>query len=117
MLALLEREGVGAPTPVAAPPDVRSNADAVRLRLEQLEDKYADGDLTRAGYVRNRDRLTARLAELERAEALTRMPGPLEGVTAGPLGGAAAGTPPGRRGLPGGRDPAYPLTARISTRS
>ncbi len=81
MLALLEREGVGAPTPATAPPDVRGNADAVRLRLEQLEDKYADGDLTRAGYVRNRDRLAARLAELERAEALTRVPGPLEGVT------------------------------------
>ncbi len=81
LLALLEREGVGAPTPVAAAPDVRSTADAVRLRLEQLEDKYADGDLTRTGYVRNRDRLTAKLAELERAEALTRIPGPLEGVT------------------------------------
>ncbi len=81
LLALLEREGVGAPTPVAAAPDVRGTADAVRLRLEQLEDKYADGDLTRAGYIRNRDRLTAKLAELERAEALTRVPGPLEGVT------------------------------------
>ena len=53
----------------------------MRLRLEQLEDKYADGDLTRAGYLRNRDRLAARLAELERAEALARVPGPLEGVT------------------------------------
>ena len=81
VLALLEREGVGAPTPATASPDVRGNADAVRLRLEQLEDKYADGDLTRAGYVRNRDRLAAKLAELERAEALARVPGPLEGVT------------------------------------
>ena len=81
VLALLEREGVGAPTPATVPADVRGNADAVRLRLEQLEDKYADGDLTRAGYIRNRDRLAAKLAELERAEALARVPGPLEGVT------------------------------------
>jgi DNA invertase Pin-like site-specific DNA recombinase len=81
ILALLEREGVGAPTPATVPSDVRGKADAVRLRLEQLEDKYADGDLTRAGYLRNRDRLTAKLAELERAEALMRVPGPLQGIT------------------------------------
>ena len=35
----------------------------------------------RQGYVRNRDRLAARLAELERTEALARVPGPVEGVT------------------------------------
>jgi site-specific DNA recombinase len=81
ILALLEREGVGAPTSATVPSDVRGKADAVRLRLEQLEDKYADGDLTRAGYLRNRDRLAAKLAELERAEALLRVPGPLQGIT------------------------------------
>ena len=81
ILKLLKREGVGAPTPATVPPDVRGNADTVRLRLEQLEDKYADGDLTRTGYVRNRDRLAGKLAELERTEALSRVPGPLEGVT------------------------------------
>jgi DNA invertase Pin-like site-specific DNA recombinase len=82
ILALLEREGVGAPTSATVPLDLRGKADAVRLRLEQLEDKYAEGDLTRAGYLRNRDRLTAKLAELERTEALTRVPGPLQGITA-----------------------------------
>jgi DNA invertase Pin-like site-specific DNA recombinase len=81
LLALLERDGVSAATPTTAPSHVHGNADAVRLRLEQLEDKYADGDLTRAGYLRNRDRLAAKLAELERVEVLSRVPGPLEGVT------------------------------------
>jgi hypothetical protein len=42
---------------------------------------YANGDLTRSGYVRNRDRLAAKLAGLEREEALLRVPGPLEGIT------------------------------------
>jgi hypothetical protein len=81
VLALLDREGVGMPGPATGPPDVRGSADAVRLRLAQLEDKYSDGDLTRAGYIRNRDRLTVKLTEFERQEALTRVPGPLEGVT------------------------------------
>jgi len=81
VLRLLDREGVGAHSPATSPPDVRGKADAVRLRLEQLEDKYADGDLTRAAYIRNRDRLSGSLAELERAEALLRVPGPLEGIT------------------------------------
>jgi site-specific DNA recombinase len=81
ILALLEREGVGAPTPAAVPGDFHGQADALRLRLEQLEDKYSDGDLTRAGYLRNRDRLAAKLADLERKEALAIVPGPLEGVT------------------------------------
>lgn len=80
VLALLAREGVD-PQPVTMP-DVRNEADALRLRVEQLEDKYADGDLTRAGYLRNRDRLTARLAVLQRAEALARIPRPTDGVTA-----------------------------------
>lgn len=80
ILDLLAREGVG-PQPVAVP-DVRGKADALRLRLEQLEDKYADGDLPRAGYLRNRDRLTAMLTDLQRAEALARIPGPTDGVTA-----------------------------------
>lgn len=80
VLALLAREDVGAE--VAPVPDVRGEADALRLRLEQLEDKYADGDLTRDGYLRNRDRLAARLTDLQRAEALLRVPGPLDGVTA-----------------------------------
>jgi hypothetical protein len=40
-----------------------------------------DGDITRAGYLRNRDRLAAKLADLERAEALALVPGPLEGIT------------------------------------
>jgi site-specific DNA recombinase len=80
ILALLEREGVSAPTSAEVPKDVRGQADAVRLKLEQLEDKYADGDITRAGYLRNRDRLTAKLAELEREEALLRVPGPVEGI-------------------------------------
>jgi DNA invertase Pin-like site-specific DNA recombinase len=81
VLAVLKREQVGAPTRPAVSSDVRGEADAVRLRLDQLEDKYADGDLTRAGYLRNRDRLTARLADLERTEALALVPGPLEGIT------------------------------------
>jgi len=81
ILAYLEREHVSVPTPAAVPPDVRGQADAVRLRLKQLEDKYSDGDLTRAGYLRNRDRLTAKLAELERQEVLMRLPGPVEGLT------------------------------------
>jgi site-specific DNA recombinase len=81
VLALLEREQVGAPTRATVPSDTRGQADAIRLRLDQLEDKYADGDLTRAGYLRNRDRLAARLADLERTEALTLVPGPLEGIT------------------------------------
>jgi site-specific DNA recombinase len=80
VVALLEREGVAVPPPATAPLDVRANADAVRLRLEQLEDKYANGDLSRAGYIRNRDRLTTKLAEFERAEALLKVPGPLQGV-------------------------------------
>jgi site-specific DNA recombinase len=82
VLALLGREGIGAPRRATVPSDVRGQADAIRLRLDQLEDKYADGDLTRAGYLRNRDRLAAKLANLERAEALTLAPGPLEGITA-----------------------------------
>jgi site-specific DNA recombinase len=81
VLALLEREGVGAPAVHTVPADVRGQADLVRLRLEQLEDKYADGEMSRSGYLRNRDRLTSRLVELERQEALMRVPGPLEGVT------------------------------------
>ena len=81
VLGKLEEGGVPY-TPVATvSPDVRGLADGVRLRLEQLEDKYADGDLSRAGYLRNRDRLTAKLTELERDEVLARVPGPLEGVT------------------------------------
>ena len=79
VLAVLKREQVGAPTWSAVSSDVRGEADAIRLRLDQLEDKYADGDLTRTGYLRNRDRLTARLADLERKEALALVPGPLEG--------------------------------------
>jgi len=82
VLALLEREGVGAPVPATMPPGVRGQADAIRIRLDQLEDLYVDGDITRAGYLRNRDRLAAKLANLERAEALTLVPGPLEGITA-----------------------------------
>ena len=35
----------------------------------------------RTGYLRNRDRLTARLADLERKEALALVPGPLEAIT------------------------------------
>jgi site-specific DNA recombinase len=81
ILALLEREDVGAPTPHTVPADLRGQVDAVRLRLDQLEDHLADGLLTRAGYLRNRDRLAAKLAELERTEALMRVPGPLEGIT------------------------------------
>jgi hypothetical protein len=81
VLALLDREGIGAPSTTTSAPDVRGKADAVRVKLEALEDKYADGGLPRAAYLRNRDRLAARLAELGRAEALTRVPGPLEGVT------------------------------------
>ena len=104
LLALLEREGVGAPTPVAAAPDVRGTADAVRLRLEQLEDKYADGDLTRpvisatgTGSPRNWPNWNAPRHSPD--------PRAARGSHPGPLGGAAAGTPPRRRGLPGGRDP------------
>ena len=37
--------------------------------------------MSRAGYLRNRDRLAAKLADLERTEALARVPGPLEGIT------------------------------------
>jgi site-specific DNA recombinase len=81
IFALLKREEVGAPPLATVPSDIRGQADAIRLRLDQLEDKYADGDITRAGYLRNRDRLAARLADLERAEALMRVPGPLQGVT------------------------------------
>jgi site-specific DNA recombinase len=81
LLALLEREEVGAPATQTVPADVRGQADLVRLRLEQLEDKYADGEMSRSGYLRNRDRLAGKLAELERREALMRVPGPLEGVT------------------------------------
>lgn len=81
VLRLLAREQVGAPTATRAAPDQRGQADAVRVKLEALEDKYADGDLPRAAYLRNRDRLAGRLAELERAEALARVPGPVEGVT------------------------------------
>jgi hypothetical protein len=81
ILALLEREQIGAPTRTTVPSDIRGQADAIRLRLDQLEDKYADGDLTRAGYLRNRDRLAVRLADLERMEALAIVPGPLEGIT------------------------------------
>jgi site-specific DNA recombinase len=81
ILGLLEREQIAAPTTTTAPTDVRGQADAIRLRLEQLEDKYADGDITRAGYLRNRDRLAGKLADLERQEALARLPGPVEGVT------------------------------------
>jgi site-specific DNA recombinase len=83
VLALLEREGVGAPMPATVPSGVRGQADAIRLRLDQLEDLYVDGDITRTGYLRNRDRLTAKLADLERVEALALVPGPLEGITPG----------------------------------
>jgi DNA invertase Pin-like site-specific DNA recombinase len=81
ILALLEREQVGAPIAAEVPKDVRGQADAIRLRLEQLEDKYSDGDISRTGYLRNRDRLAAKLAELDREEALLRVPGPMEGIT------------------------------------
>jgi DNA invertase Pin-like site-specific DNA recombinase len=81
IFALLEREGVGAPTPGTVPADLRGQADAIRLKLDQLEDKYVDNEITRAGYLRNRDRLAARLADLERTEALALVPGPLEGIT------------------------------------
>jgi hypothetical protein len=42
---------------------------------------YANGDLTPSGYIRNRDRLAAKLAGLEHEEALPRVPSPLEGIT------------------------------------
>jgi DNA invertase Pin-like site-specific DNA recombinase len=90
VLALLEREGVRAPTTIstgsAAKADSKPNASTppattLRLRLEQVEDKYLAGDVSRAAYLRNRDRLAARLADLERKEALSRVPSPMEGVT------------------------------------
>jgi site-specific DNA recombinase len=81
VLALLKREGIGTPTPAKTPDDARAKADAVRLQLDRLEDKWADETISRAGYIRNRDRLTTKLVGLERQEALERVPGPLEGVT------------------------------------
>src|SRR5215211_2110628 len=39
VLALLGREGIGAPRRATVPSDVRGQADAIRLRLDQLEDK------------------------------------------------------------------------------
>jgi hypothetical protein len=81
VLALLDREEVGAPT-ATKPSRLRDQVEAARIRLEALEDKYADGDVTRSGYLRNRDRLAAKLADLERTRALQRVPGPVEGVTA-----------------------------------
>jgi site-specific DNA recombinase len=81
IFALLKREGVGAPGPATVPADLRGQVDAIRLKLDQLEDKYVDNEITRAGYLRNRDRLSAKLADLERQEALAVVPGPLEGIT------------------------------------
>jgi site-specific DNA recombinase len=81
IFALLNREGVGAPTPAIVPADLRGQADAIRLKLDQLEDKYVDNEITGAGYLRNRDRLSVKLADLERQEALAVVPGPLEGIT------------------------------------
>lgn len=62
-------------------PTNRQKAEAVRLKLERLEDKYADDDISVAGYRRNRARLTAELDELTREEALSHAPDVLEGVT------------------------------------
>jgi hypothetical protein len=81
VLAVLRREGVGVSAP-AEPSSDRARADAVRVKLERLEDKYADEDMTRAAYLRNRDRLAAQLLELERGAILQRVPGPADDVTA-----------------------------------
>jgi hypothetical protein len=58
-------------------PDIRSKINAVRLRIEQLEDKYADNDLSRAGYPCNRNRLRFQPADLERQDTLAALPSPL----------------------------------------
>ena len=80
VLGFLEREQFTMSTP-AEPASDRARADAVRVKLERLEDKYADEDMSRAAYLRNRDRLTAQLLELERGAILQRVPGPLTDVT------------------------------------
>jgi len=79
ILDLLDREGVH-PQP-ADVPDLRGEIAAVETRLANLEDDRADGNYTPAGYRRNFDRLTARLDDLVRRDALARVPEPTDDVT------------------------------------
>ncbi len=82
-LAWLERERVAAEPPVEpGRDDPRAQADALRAQMERLEDMSVTGEISRDGYRRNRDRILGDLAALERAEALLRVPSPVEGVTA-----------------------------------
>jgi site-specific DNA recombinase len=81
VLALLEREDFGAPTRLEVPDALRGQADVIRVKLERLVAKYANDDIGRTDYLRHRDQFRAKLADLERQEALLRVPGPLEGIT------------------------------------
>jgi len=81
LVYLADIEKIPRRTSATGQSDVHAKVDALRVKIDKLEDKYADEDLSRAAYLRNRDRLGTELADLERSETLSRLPGPLVGVT------------------------------------
>jgi site-specific DNA recombinase len=83
IVSLLNQDDVKIRTS-ADPTSVDNSAKlaAVRRQLTQLEDRLSDEDLSLAAYRRQRTRKLAQLAELERQEALSRVPDELMGVTA-----------------------------------
>jgi DNA invertase Pin-like site-specific DNA recombinase len=83
VLSVLAREGVSFQQGAGkAAVDNSAKAAVVRRQLEGLEDKLADDLLTPASYRRQRDRKLAELAELDREERVTRLPGVMVGVSA-----------------------------------
>lgn len=78
---LLQRNEVDLATVHIGNSDLRDRIDAARVLVEQLEDKFADNLISHAAYARNHDRLSTKLADLERQQAVSIVPGPLEGVT------------------------------------
>jgi hypothetical protein len=83
LVYLADLEKVPTRTLSSGQPDVRSRIDALRVRIDSLEDKYASDEISRAGYLRKRDQFRKQLADLERSAPLSRLPGPLAGVTPG----------------------------------
>jgi len=88
ILAVLRREKVAHRGPTGPTPGVREKTDALRKRIAQVEDALVGDptddlkEVSQAGLRRNLVRLRAQLADMERHEALDRVPGAAEGVTA-----------------------------------
>jgi site-specific DNA recombinase len=59
---------------------LRSEAAALRVRYEQLDDMFSDGEITRAGRTKQRERINAKLAEIDNQLGGNIATTPLAGV-------------------------------------